>query len=49
MSKQLYQCPECGLHYKDKTTSEACEAFCRQNQACSMEIAKKSVEREAKV
>jgi len=42
--KQLYQCPECGLHYEDEETAKQCEAFCKENNACSLEITKMSVE-----
>ncbi len=46
---KLYQCPGCGLHYHDDATAKACQAFCSQQQACSLEIAKHSVESEAAV
>lgn len=47
MSKEkLFQCPECGLHYKDPKPAAECEAFCKANNACSLEISMKSVEHE---
>lgn len=47
-SDKVFQCPECGLHYRDQATAKVCEEFCRANQACDPEITKRSVEREAK-
>lgn len=44
--EQFYQCPECGLHYRSEETAKKCQAFCKENKACSMEIAKKAVEYE---
>ncbi len=43
---ELYQCPVCGLHYRDEGTARQCEAFCKANNACSLEISMKSVEAE---
>ena len=42
--KQLYQCPECGLHYTSEEIAKKCEAFCKEHMACSLEITKYSVE-----
>lgn len=39
-----YQCPECKLHYAEKHHAKACEQFCKQHQACSLEITQHSVE-----
>jgi hypothetical protein len=44
----MYQCPECGMHYHDESWAQACEAFCKQNHACSLDIAMHAVENEAK-
>lgn len=44
--KKLFQCPECGLNYRDLAMAKECENYCRENKACSMEIAKKAVEYE---
>lgn len=41
-----YQCPVCGLHYHEETTAKECEAFCKENNACSLEITKQSIESE---
>lgn len=45
--KKNFQCPECGLHYADAKTAAECEAFCKANNACSLEISMKSLESEA--
>lgn len=37
-SQNLYQCKECGLHYKDKDIAEKCEAWCKQHKTCNVEI-----------
>ena len=42
---KLYQCPECGLRYKDKKTATQCEAWCKEHKSCSLEITELSVER----
>jgi hypothetical protein len=42
---EIYQCPECGLHYEDKQIAKQCEAFCKEYNGCSLEITKLSVER----
>jgi hypothetical protein len=42
--KELYQCPECGLHYEDEETAKQCENWCRENKSCNLEIIKGSVE-----
>lgn len=45
-----YQCPECGMHYLDKDLAKQCQAFCEKYQACSLEIARFSLEvREAEI
>lgn len=44
--KKVFQCSECGLHYRDKELAKKCENFCKKHNACSMEIAKKAIEYE---
>ncbi|MEO6761183.1 MAG: hypothetical protein ABI220_02265 [Candidatus Saccharimonadales bacterium] len=41
---KTYQCPECGLHYLDKQTAKACQAWCAKTHSCNMEITRKSIE-----
>lgn len=41
---KLHQCAECGLHYVNEATAKKCEAFCKEHNACSLEITRYSVE-----
>ena len=34
----LFQCPECGLKYRDKEWAEKCEAWCKAHHSCNLEI-----------
>ncbi len=34
----LYQCEECDFLYKEKEWAEKCEAWCRENHSCNLEI-----------
>src|SRR3989344_2193279 len=43
-NKSLYQCQECGFHYKDKEMAEKCEAWCKKHKTCNVEITKQSEE-----
>lgn len=43
-NKNTYQCKECGLHYKDKSIYEKCEAWCKEHKTCNVEISKQSEE-----
>jgi beta-lactamase regulating signal transducer with metallopeptidase domain len=40
----LYKCPECGLEYQEKEWAEKCEAWCRKNKSCNLEITKHSIQ-----
>lgn len=44
MSEELYECPECGLHYESQEIAKQCEAFCIERNACSIDITKHSIE-----
>lgn len=44
---KLYQCPECGLHYRDKASTKKCQAWCIKYKSCSLEITKLSEEAKA--
>jgi hypothetical protein len=44
--ENIYQCPECGLHYRDRELATKCEVFCKEHKACSMEIAPHAIENE---
>ena len=41
---KLYECPECGLNYKDRLLAKKCEDFCKEFNACSLDITKHSIE-----
>ena len=43
-NKKFYQCPECGLHYKDKDQAEKCEAWCKEHHSCNLEIINSAIE-----
>lgn len=37
-NQELYQCEECGFHYREKELAERCESWCREHKSCSLEI-----------
>lgn len=39
----LYQCPECELRYKEREIAEKCEAWCKKNKSCNLDIIKHAV------
>lgn len=41
--KKLYQCPICGLKYKEKQWTEKCENWCLKYKSCNLEITKHSI------
>ncbi len=43
-NQTLYQCEACGFHYFDKETAEKCEAWCREQNSCNLEIIKEAIE-----
>ena len=43
-NSNLHKCNECGLHYKNKEISQKCEAWCKENKTCNVEITKQSEE-----
>lgn len=43
---ELFQCPECGLHYSTKEWAERCQAWCSAHGTCHTEIVKHSIESE---
>lgn len=46
--RELYKCPECGLEYKEKEWAEKCEAWCRKNKNCNLEITKHAIKNESR-
>jgi uncharacterized paraquat-inducible protein A len=45
-NEKLYQCPECGLKYRDPEIAKKCEAWCREHKSCNLEIIKYAVTEE---
>lgn len=43
--QNVYQCPECGLHYESKAIAEQCAAWCSEHKSCNLEITQHSIER----
>ena len=41
--KKYYKCKECDLSYSDKETAEKCEAWCRENKSCNLDIIKYAI------
>lgn len=44
INKNLYQCKECGFHYKGKELAEKCEDWCKKHKTCNIEIIKQAEE-----
>lgn len=43
-NQQLYQCGECGFHYKDQETAQKCENWCKEHSSCNIEITKEALQ-----
>lgn len=41
----LFFCGECDMAYEERKWAERCEEHCRENDACSMDITRHSVDR----
>jgi len=41
--KRLYQCPECGLWYREKKWAKKCENWCKKHKSCNLEIIKHAI------
>ena len=41
--KECYQCSECLLYYLNKKTAEQCEAWCKTNKSCNLQITKYAI------
>ena len=44
--QDLYQCPECGLKYKEKKWADKCQAWCAKYKSCNLEIIKYALKAE---
>ncbi|MCL5733291.1 MAG: hypothetical protein M1334_01325 [Patescibacteria group bacterium] len=40
---KLYQCPECGMRYREKKWADKCAAWCKEYKSCNLEIIKHAV------
>ena len=40
-----YECEECKLVYKRRELAEKCEAWCKENKSCNLEITRHAVKR----
>ena len=36
--ERLYQCSECGLHYKEEKYADQCKIWCKEHKSCNLEI-----------
>jgi len=43
--KRLYQCPECGLWYREKKWAKKCENWCKKHKSCNLEIIKHAIKK----
>ena len=46
VSKLLYKCPECGFEYEEKEWAKKCEAWCREDHTCNLEIIKHAIKKQ---
>jgi hypothetical protein len=42
--KGLFQCSECKMLFRERIWAEKCEAWCRKNHTCHIEIIKHAVQ-----
>ncbi|MEK7663943.1 MAG: nucleotide exchange factor GrpE [Patescibacteria group bacterium] len=43
-TNNLYQCKECGFHYREKEMAEKCEMWCKEHKTCNVGIIKHAEE-----
>lgn len=43
-NKELYQCEECRLYYKNREWAERCEIWCKEHHSCNLIITKNAIE-----
>ena len=39
----VYACSECNMKYRDEATAKKCEAWCRKNKSCNLDIIKDAI------
>ncbi len=44
VEEESHKCPECGLHYKEKTQAKKCETWCKEHHGCNLEITNQAIE-----
>jgi len=42
---ESFQCEECMLLYKEKSWAEKCEAWCKENNSCNLEITSRAIKK----
>lgn len=42
--KNLYQCEECGLQYREEGIAKKCQDWCQKHKTCNLEIITHAVE-----
>jgi len=42
--KDIYQYDICKMHFKDKHWAEKCEAWCKNNNSCNLEVIKHAID-----
>ncbi len=43
-NERTYQCPECGLHYKEEKYANQCETWCKKYKSCNLDITRHAIE-----
>jgi len=43
-NKRIYQCPKCGLHYKEEKYANQCEMWCKGHESCNLDITGHAIE-----
>lgn len=41
--KNVYECNDCKLIYKNKKDAKKCEEWCKKNNSCNLEITKHAI------
>lgn len=43
--KNLFECPECHLFYKEKKWADKCEKWCKKHKSCNLKIATHAIKK----
>lgn len=41
---KLFECSNCGLHYKEKEWAKRCKIWCKEHKSCNLEIISHALE-----